>query len=155
MDRFILTKHDVLQITLKVLERFLVILADRFRRDTRHCCNDGLDLSCGDLLFAAAGRDQHLHRANFIDHIDRLVGQFAIVNVARRQLDRCLQCVRCVFDLVVIFECGLQTFQDLDRLINGRLVHINFLEPTQQRAVLFKVIAKFLVGCGAHAADRA
>jgi len=28
------------------------------------------------------GGHQHLHRADFIDHVDRLVGQFAIIDVA-------------------------------------------------------------------------
>ena len=34
------------------------------------------------------GRHQHLHRADLVDHVDRLVGQLAVVDVARAQLDR-------------------------------------------------------------------
>ena len=33
-------------------------------------------------------RQQHLRRARLVDHVDRLVGQLAVVDVARRQFDR-------------------------------------------------------------------
>jgi len=74
MDGLVLAEHDVLEIALKVFQRLLVILADRFGRDARHGRDHRFDFLCADLLLAAAGRDQHLHRAHFIDHVDRLVG---------------------------------------------------------------------------------
>ena len=38
------------------------------------------------VFLAAARRNQHLHRADFVDHVDRLVGQLAIIDVARRTI---------------------------------------------------------------------
>ena len=153
MDCLILAKDNMLQIALKILERLLVVLADGFRRDARHRRNHGFNLARCDLFPAAAGRNQHLHCANFIDYIDRLVGQFAIIDVACRELDSGFQCIRRIFHLVMLFERGLQAFQDLDRLFNCRLIHIDLLEPAQQRAVFLEVIAEFLVRGRADAAD--
>ena len=48
-----------------------------------------------------------------------------------------------------------QAGENLDRVFNRRLIHINLLEPTQQGAILFEMIAKLLVGRRADAADRA
>ena len=55
---------------------------------------------------------------------------------------------------MVILECGLQTLQDLDRILDRGFVHIDLLEAPQQGAVLFEVIAEFLVGGRTDAADR-
>jgi hypothetical protein len=64
----------------------------------------GLDLAGGDDLLALGRRHQHLHRADLVDHVDRLVRQLAVVDVARRQLDRRLDRVGRVFDRVVLLE---------------------------------------------------
>ena len=55
--------------------------------------------------------------------------------------------------MVVIFERRAQPGEDLDRVFDGRFVHVDLLEPAQQSAVLFKVIAEFLIGGGADATD--
>jgi len=56
---------------------------------------------------------------------------------------------------VVILEGGAQALEDLDGVLDRGLVHVDLLEPAQQRAVLFEVVAEFLVGGRADAADRA
>ena len=155
LDRRILSEHDMLQIAFEIFERLLIVLRNRFRRNARHRRNHRLDLARGDLLLPLGRLHQHLHRTHFIDHVDRLVGQLAIVNVARAQLHRRFQRVGGVGHLVVILERALQALQDLDRIFHRRLVHVDLLEPAQQRAVLFEVIAEFLVSGRSDAADRA
>ena len=51
-----------------------------------------------------------------VDHVDRLVGQLAVVDVARGQLDRRLDRLVGVFELVIVLEIGLEPLQDLDRV---------------------------------------
>ena len=128
---------------------------DRLGRDARHGRDHRLDLRGGDGFLALRRRHQHLHRADFVDHVDRLVGQLAVVDVARRKLDRGLDRVGRVLDLVVVLEGRAQALEDLDRVLDRRLVDVDLLEPAQQRAVLFEVVAEFLVGGRADAADRA
>jgi hypothetical protein len=55
---------------------------------------------------------------------------------------------------VVILEGRAQALEDLDRVLHRGLVHVDLLEPAQQRAVLFEVVAELLVGGRADAADR-
>src|SRR5205823_4686850 len=70
-------------------------------RDARHRRDARLDLLGGDRLAAPVFRYQHLRRAGFVDDVDRLVGQLAVADVAMRQLDRRLDRLRGVADLVV------------------------------------------------------
>ena len=92
---------------------------------------------------------------DFVDHVDRLVGQLAVVDVARRQLDRRLDRLVGVFELVVVLEIGLEPLHDLDRVRDRRLVDVDLLEAAHQRAVLLEILAVFLVGGRADAAHRA
>jgi hypothetical protein len=55
----------------------------------------------------------------------------------------------------MVLERAAQTGEDLDRVLDRRLVDVDLLEPAQQRAILFEVVAEFLVGGRADAADRA
>ena len=138
-----------------MLEHLLVVGADRLGRDARHGRDHRLDLLGRDDLLAARRRHQHLHRADLVDHVDRLVRQLAVVDVARRQLDRALDRVGRVADVVVLLERRAQPGDDLDRVLDRRLVDVDLLEPAQQRAVLLEMVAEFLVGGRADAADRA
>jgi hypothetical protein len=60
-----------------------------------------------------------------------------------------------VAQVVVFLEMRLQAHQDLDRIGHRGFVHVDLLEPAAQRAVLFEVLAEFLVGGRAHAAQLA
>ncbi len=53
-----------------------------------------------------------------------------------------------------LFEIGLQSLQDRNRVLNAGLLQINLLEPPDQSTVLFEVLAVFLVGGRPDAAQR-
>ncbi len=55
------------------------------------------------------------------------------MDVAGGQFDRTLDRLGGVFEPVIILEGGLQALEDLDRVRNGRLVHINLLEAADER----------------------
>src|SRR3546814_20076910 len=59
-----------------------------------------------------------------------------------------------LFRSVVIFEGAAEPSKDLDRILDGRLVHVDLLEPAQQGAVLFELVAEFLVRRRTNASDR-
>ncbi len=96
-----------------------------------------------------------LGRARLVDHVDRLVGQLAVVDVAGRQVNRRADRVRRVADVVMLLEIGLEALEDLERVLDRRLVHVDLLEPAAERAVLLEMLAVFLVSGRAHAAQTA
>ena len=103
-------------------------------------------ISLTPIVFLRFGlRHQHLRSAGLVDHVDRLVGQLAVVDVARRQLDRRLHRLAGVAELVELLEIGLQAFEDLDRVLDARLLDVDLLEPPDQRPVLLEVLPVFLV----------
>jgi hypothetical protein len=50
------------------------------------------------VLLTLVGGHQHLHRADFVDHVDCLVGQLAVVDIARGQFHRRLDRIGRVLD---------------------------------------------------------
>ena len=50
----------------------------------------------------------------FVDHVDRLVGQFAVVDVASGQFDRHFDRFSRILDAVILFEIRLEPLQNLD-----------------------------------------
>ena len=155
LDRLVLPEHQPLERLFKVAQHLGVVLADAFRRDPGDLGDDRLDLLGADGLAALAFRHEVLGRARLVDHVDRAVGQLAVVDVARGKLHRRADRVRGVAHVVMLFEAGLQPHQDLDRVGHVRFVHVDLLEPAAERAVLFKVLAELLVGRGPHAAQLA
>ena len=77
------------------------------------------------------------------------------MDVTRRKLDRRLDRVAGIFELVIILEIGFQPFEDLDGVGDGRLVDVDLLEAADQRPVFLEILPVFLVGRGADAAHRA
>jgi hypothetical protein len=96
-----------------------------------------------------------LRRPGLVDHVDGLVGELAVVDVARRQLHRGADRVAGVLDAVMLLEVGLEALEDLHRVLDRGLVHVDLLEAARERAVLLEVLAELLVGGGAHAAELA
>src|SRR6185437_14246108 len=56
---------------------------------------------------------------------------------------------------MVVLEIRLEALEDRDGVVDGRLVDVDLLEASHQRAVLLEVLAIFLVGGRAHATDGA
>ncbi len=128
VDRSILTEHDALEIVFERAERFGVCLRHGFRRDARHLGDDVFHFLDADDFFAARFRQQHLRRADFIQHVDRLVGQLAVVDVFRGEFYRCFDGVRGVTELVVLLIIRRDAFKDFDCVGHGRLAHVDLLE---------------------------
>jgi hypothetical protein len=55
---------------------------------------------------------------------------------------------------VELLEIRLQALQDLDGVLDRRLVDVDLLEAADQRAVLLEKLAELLVGGRADAADQ-
>ena len=140
IDRLVLTEHHALEIASQRAQRFRVGLGNRFGRNARHLGDDFLHFLHADHLFAARFRQQHLRGAHLVDHVDGLVGQLTVVDVSRRQFHRGLDGLGGVADLVVFLVIGLQPLQDLDRVRDRRLGHVDLLEPAHKGAVLFEMI---------------
>src|SRR6185295_16960195 len=103
--------------------------------------------------FALGLRLQPQARTCLVDHVDGLVRQVTIVDVARRQLRRRGQRLVLVADTVVLLEARAQPTQDLDRFGNRRLDDIDLLEAARERMVLLEDAAVLLVGRRADAAQ--
>ena len=55
---------------------------------------------------------------------------------------------------MIVLVIGLEALEDLDGILRARLVHVDLLEAADKGAVLLEILAIFLVGGGADAADR-
>src|SRR5271170_3168639 len=154
-DRRILPVDDALERLLKMLKNFRVVLRYRLWRDAGHGGDRRLDFLHADGFLAFGLRLQHLRGAGLVDHVDRLVRQLAVVNEARGKFDRRLHRLAGVTDLMEVLEIGLETFEDFDRIGDGRLVDIDLLETADQRAILLEILPIFLISGRADAAQDA
>eukprot|EP00043_Microstomoeca_roanoka_P023687 m.259125 g.259125 ORF g.259125 m.259125 type:complete len:631 (-) comp34017_c0_seq1:207-2099(-) len=154
-DGRILTEDHAFERRFQIAQHLGVVLGHAFRRDAGDLGDHGLDFLGRHGFPALGGCQKMLRRARFVDHVDRLVGQLAVVDIARGQFDRGADRIIGVAQVVVLFEIGLQTHQDLHRVLDRRFVHVDLLEPAAERAVLFEVLTELLVGGRAHAAQLA
>ena len=152
-DCLVLAVHDPFQVGIQALQRRLVRLGNRFRRYAGHLRDDRLHILHADRLLALGRSDQAGRCPGLVDHVDRLVGQFAVAHVAVRQLHGRLQRIVGEADIVEILEIGLQPLQNLDRIGHRGLDHVDLLETARQRAILLEVLSVLLVRRGAHAAQ--
>ena len=155
LDGRVLAEDHALERAFEVLEHRGIVLRDGLRGDAGDLGDDRLDLLRSDGLPPLGLGHEMLRRARLVDHVDRLVGELAVMDVARRQLHRRLDRLGRVADVVVLLEVGLEAREDLDRVLDRRLVHVDLLEAPRQRAVLLEVLAELLVGGRAHAAQLA
>ena len=146
LDRPVLAEHHRLELAIEVAQHLLVAGVDVLDRHPRHLGDHLLDVLDAERLAPLALGLEHLRGADLVHHVDRLVGQLAVVDVACRQLDRRLDRAAGVADLVMVLERRLQAHQDLDGLVLRRLVDVDLLEAADQRAVLLEIVAIFLVG---------
>ena len=125
---------------------------------------DRLVLAAGDLHQLALGgldlgrgrrRAQADARAGLVDEVDRLVRQRAVGDVANAQVDRGAQRLVADLDLVVLLVALADPEQDLDRLVDGRLLDHDRLEAALERRVLLDVLAELVERRGADALELA
>ena len=155
VDGRLLAEHHALQVAVQGLELAAVVVADRGRWDARDLCDDLFDLIAGDgLLLLALGQDA-LRGTGLVDHVDGLVGQVAVVDELGRQLGRGLQRTQRVLHVVVVLEAALEALQDLDRLLDRRLDHVDLLEAPRQRRILLEDATVLGEGGRADALHRA
>ena len=83
LDRAVLAEDHQLQIALEVLQHLAVRSGNALRRNARHARHHLFDVAHLDGLLALGERLQAQPRARLIDHVDRLVGQVALADVAR------------------------------------------------------------------------
>ena len=94
-----------------------------------------------------------LCRACLVNNVDRFVGQFAVVDITRRQFNRGADRIGGVFHIMVAFEIRLQPAQNFHRILNGWFIDVNLLEAARERAVFFKMLTELFIGCRSHAAQ--
>ena len=130
-------RHFLLAVELRLLE---VLLADR----ALHLLDGDAD-ALVDLaeLLAVAGLAQLGARAGLVDQVDRLVGQEAVGDVAVRLVDRRLDRLARVLDVMEALVAILDAEQDVDRLALARRIDLDRLEAALERAILLDVLAVF------------
>ena len=130
-NRFILTKDQHFQAVAKVFQRIAIAAGDALLRNTRDARNHGFDIRHIDRFLTLADRHQPRPRARFVDHVNRLIRQMTIVDVFHRQLDRRSHRFSGITHIVVRFILRFQAVDDLHRLFDRRLGHVDFLETTR------------------------
>ncbi len=138
---FLLLANLALELALVVTQRrrpLEVLVADRGLLLVVHLLEVALER--GHFRRRRLGR-QPRARACFVDHVDGLVGQEAVRDVALGQLGGRRQREVRDRNLVVVLVFLAEALEDLDRLVDGRWFHDHGLEPTLERAVLLDVLA--------------
>ena len=96
-----------------------------------------------------ARRLQVYARARLVQHIDRLVREEAVGDVAPGEFHAGLQRLFRIAYLVVLLVVGGDVAQDLERLLGRRGLDDDLLEPALERRVAFDVLAVFVERRGA------
>ena len=125
-----MAKDHALEVALQGLEFAAVVVGHIGWRNARDLGDDVFDLHLADGFLALGSRQDALGGAGFIDHVNRLVRQMAVVDVFGTEFSSGLQCSHRVFDVVVFFKARLETFEDVHGLFDAGFDHIDFLEAT-------------------------
>jgi hypothetical protein len=90
--RLVLAEHHALEVAVEVLQLAAVVGATRWPAEcARSWRRSPRSRSCRWSSSALARGQDALRGAGLVDHVDRLVGQVAVVDVLGRQLGRGLQ----------------------------------------------------------------
>ena len=76
-------------------------------------------------------------RTSFIEEVDGLVWQEAVLNVAVGQFCSCSNRFVCIFDVVVVLIFRLNTTQNSDGFLNRWFVNLNWLHTTLKGSIFF------------------
>ena len=129
LDRRILAKNQHTEITSEVTQLFHICRRNTLLRDTGNFRDDGFNFLDTDGLFTLLGL-QTTTGTGFIDNVDCLVWQKAIIHITICELGSCFQRVAGVLNIMKRLKVTLETFEYLDGLRHGRLGHINLLESS-------------------------
>ena len=129
--------------------RLLFLVAQRggffeiLRFDCRFLFNPDLFDFFFDFLYV--GRTRHRvdarARSGFVHHVDGFIGQKTAGDVTLGKFDRSFERFVGKLGFVMRFVFRAQTFQNLDRLIDGRGIDLHRLEAALERSVLLDVLA--------------
>lgn len=106
-----------------------------------------------ELLYAMLSLTHRLGRAirgdasagtGLVDEVDGLIGQEAILDVAVGKVRGGLDSTLRIAHMVVLLVARLERGQDLDRVLDARLLDINGLEATLEGRVLGEILAELL-----------
>ncbi len=142
----ILTKHHPFQAYFQIFENGSIIFANILGRNAGNFGHHSFDFFDADGFAPFAFRHKMLGRARLINHVDSFIGQFAVGDIARRQLNCGFDRISGVFDAVMVFKIAFDAAQDFNRIIHAWFIHVDFLKTAAERAVFFKMLAVFFVG---------
>ena len=125
-----MAKHHAFEIALEGLELAAVVVGYIGWRNTRDFGDDVFDLQLADGFFALGWGQDALSGAGFVDHVNGLIWQMAVIDVLGAEFSSGLQRSHCVFDVVMLFKARLEAFEDVNRLFDSGLHHIDLLETT-------------------------
>src|SRR6185437_5510130 len=153
LDGLVLAEDHQFQIALEIAQHLAIRSRHTLGGNSRHTCDDVLDVAYLDGGFALGDRLQALTRAGLVDDVDSLVGHVPLVDMTRSKLSGGLQRIHGVGNAVMLLEPRLQTHQNLDGLGHRRHHDIDLMEASRERVVLLEDAAIFLIGRRADAPD--
>ena len=154
INRLLLTKDVVAQSRVEFLQTLAFVPRNRLRWNFCHRRNDDLDVASLQNFLSLILRSNTLTRARFIEHINRLVGQIAFVDVFGGEFRRGANRIVRVGYAVMRFEMRFQSEQNLHGLVHRWFEDVNFLKAARETAVAFERF-EFLVRRRADASQHA
>ena len=94
-----------------------------------------------------------VQRADFINHVNRLIRQKTLGDMPKRQLRRAFEGLIRVMNFVIFLETWAQAMQDFHRVLNRRLGDVNFLKTPRKGAIMLEMAAVILMRRRADAAQ--
>ena len=127
----LLPKDNVLKVAIEFGKHLTVVGVHGLRWNTGNFRDDLLNFRLPDGPLLLALGQYALGGTGLVDDINSLIGQVSIVDVTRGQLGGCSERPGLVANPMMLFETSLKAFKNLDGLVDRRLVHVNFLEPSR------------------------
>ena len=105
-----MAKHHAFEVAFQGLKLAAVVIRNIGWWNACDFGNDVFDLQLADGFLALGSGQDALRGAGFVNDVDRLVWQVAIVDVFGAEFGSSLQCSDRVFDVVVLLKTRLQAF---------------------------------------------
>mmetsp|Transcript_8090 Transcript_8090/g.17430 ORF Transcript_8090/g.17430 Transcript_8090/m.17430 type:complete len:250 (+) Transcript_8090:904-1653(+) len=141
-DGWTLTLYSLFEFLFEILQPLLLAGIEFANGDSRNIGNDSLNRVFCYIKGLTVFRHFN-HRSSFINHINCLVGQESVVDVSVRQFCCRYKAVVSIFNTMELLVFGRNRSQDVERLINRRLFHVQRLKSSFEGAILFNVLSVF------------